>query len=1167
MKKTFALICTLAMLLTSIPAGAFELENVESSAETAVETTVAETAEETSTTTSYTITMDVPGKNVLTGTEALLDFEGEATAIKAMFSGGADAGKTTTLEINSNTDIDDPEGVPHGNMLAFTVGTGVNPWATVNFTNATIKSDRKYYIHLEEYTDSTGDLGNAWGCIQNLYGSSHQNIAMGLKKWATWNQVVSAKANAKLNFRIRGSQATTNVDATAPTSPVTYYWDNLGFYPFYKIGYADKDGNVTYDQILFEEGATWSPENFATEYTIKTEGDFAYQAPFSKDGKSYTQIGWSTDSKATEGMTTVELENKDILLLPVYSVETFLTIDNSNLSAVSGTKGTITAKEPVEWSYVKVNDVPVEVSISDDKKTFTVTATGGTGIVDVVAVAENGVEYEASLVITGAGSWWPGLNWLTRSDRPLDIEQDISAGLNIAFGSGASKVTDNTNKGGTNFSNKVFKLTGGDYPSLWMREFDETKYMDVKRPLYISYDYYSEKMVAHWIMINGSSGNDIFQSLGSTYGDSATWKTVKLANVVSGSSNKYTLLKKLGIEAGNQSGVVLYLDNLMFVPYYKITYKSADGETELGTKYYLLDADGKIATKYPIDKTVAPSVAAYSLTIGGPKVDEVPLNYQDITLYALGEPPASFFNGEVRKDVDAPKDVEFTFPTPEQAGFENVENFVAWIDVNDKPHFPGEKVAADKITSTLQGQNFTAWCQDLTQPAVGFAAEGTEHNGTSKIKYAEAIEDEGRSVIHFHQYLTSYNADKKIYESDARIHFTCREGDNPGFDATEYNIIQYAAKSENLRNVNNTKAPAEMTDNDLTARDAAGRSFYYYTANTGDGYYKDGANRLPDSSGNNTAYSDGKYHVVEWDMSNSANFGAKPWTAGTNGKIYGFAIDPASANGAGDTYIDYIRVYRDGYLTVTYDTNAPGGKITHEVAPDTGRGGGTNYLLKGDVPTIESVEEDNVSGYRFIGWALSLEDADAGIVVDAIPTLSRDTTVYASWAWVDDSPAISDNLGIRSDSVQGVRFKATISSDARAAVSGYGYLVARKDVLGDNELTFDFKDETVTNPALAPKYVVGVAYDKAKGIDKQLSVDDDGNVTFSAVCINIPEAHYATKLVARTYINYDVTGNAFTLYGTSVTTSLWDAAKAVKDADDQTEYNANKAYIDEILSK
>ncbi len=89
-------------------------------------------------------------------------------------------------------------------------------------------------------------------------------------------------------------------------------------------------------------------------------------------------------------------------------------------------------------------------------------------------------------------------------------------------------------------------------------------------------------------------------------------------------------------------------------------------------------------------------------------------------------------------------------------------------------------------------------------------------------------------------------------------------------------------------------------------------------------------------------------------------------------------MDLVLCNYSSDVYLDYFRVYRNGVFTVTYDTNAPAGfedMIQTEVDPDTGRGGGTGYLLKGERPKI--------SGFTFRGWATK-PDATGEDVVDSI---------------------------------------------------------------------------------------------------------------------------------------------------------------------------------------
>lgn len=128
----------------------------------------------------------------------------------------------------------------------------------------------------------------------------------------------------------------------------------------------------------------------------------------------------------------------------------------------------------------------------------------------------------------------------------------------------------------------------------------------------------------------------------------------------------------------------------------------------------------------------------------------------------------------------------------------------------------------------------------------------------------------------------------------------------------------------------------------------------------------------------------------------------------------------------------------------------------------------------------------------------------------------------------------------------------------------YGFIVARKDVLGDNELTFEFKKEGTGTPL----YVTGVAYNKDKGIDIQYSVEPDGDTVFTAVCVGIPEAHFSTEIVARAYAKYsNNNGPSFTVYGsTTVTRSIAQVAQDIKDAEGE-DYANNKEYIDYILEK
>ena len=153
--------------------------------------------------------------------------------------------------------------------------------------------------------------------------------------------------------------------------------------------------------------------------------------------------------------------------------------------------------------------------------------------------------------------------------------------------------------------------------------------------------------------------------------------------------------------------------------------------------------------------------------------------------------------------------------------------------------------------------------------------------------------------------------------------------------------------------------------------------------------------------------------------------------------------------------------------------------------------------------------------------------------------------------------------GIRSgaDKVNGIRFRSVIDANTKEFMDEYGFIVARKDVLGDKELTFEFKKDGTGTPL----YATGVAYSVEDGKDIQYSVDDYGNTVFTAVCVGIPEKNFSTELVARAYAKYsNKNGLAFTVYGSPITRSIAQVAEAVRDANGE-DYANNKEYIDYIL--
>ncbi len=1185
MKKKVALVLTLATLLTSGSAFALELENVESTAEATVTAPVeAETTAEAELQ-ALTIT---PGKNLFTGTASLVTFDNESDL--DIYSDHHNFNTMTIVEnpqayTGASIDADGSK----GKMVEF--HRNANPsghWAGYAYKDVKFDGDRKYWFTWDEYWDMEG-VSTLWAVFTDFYAKGHWDLGLNPNNhgnhWRRYDYVNTPGAGRTLYMQSKSSNVKIENDQSQPTVPTNLYIDNVGVYPYYKVTYVLDDAPVRSEQFLFKPGTTKNAvEAIATEFTPDKS---VLPEAFSKNGYVYKPLGWATTPNATEPEETITLNGEDIVLFPVYEAEQRLTISAQVASATADTHVTVRAiettasgatfKQFLGWDF-GFSGARSDWEVGDTE--FDIISSGRNGSVTIKAQYSDNVDCYISVQFVGAKIWKPGLNIFTGTKEDFDFEGISSEQLATLFeGKPTNILVDNTNKSGSNYSNKAMIMNGGSYPNRFLNYFDAAIAND--RPLYISYDYYGS-FNEHWLMKNSSSSTDYcmvkLHELG--YRSSDTWKSLTVDKLVSTAKNTADV-QRIGFEIGKGSTEgTIYYDNINITPYYRIDYYSADGKTCLYTDYALIDEKGEFLKEYTPNLTYA-QAAAVSTSVNGDRALTVPLQQDDVTLYALPEAPVTFivqgYYVKQQKDVVL-SDVggSYTVLTPDQMGFGDtttVQKFVAWADQDGELIFPGDVIPASKFDS-YKGKIYEPYCFDRTMPATGFSYEGAGVKTGEKIVYTEDIEDEGRSVFHMHQYGSTFNTNESKWMNDARAHFRWDSGAGVDiFKASEYNIVQYAYKVNNAKNVKDLSIkPEELKPEDLVDATTAQMNLYYYTEMSADGFYNKGEHRV--SGYPIQIQCDNKYHIYECDMSIPSNGNGVAWTDGTGGYIWGFAVDPAKVSYAADVYIDYIRVYRDGLLTVTYDTNSPTGldeDVEYNVPADTGRGGGVKYYLKGDRPVLKA---EAAKEWVFLGWSLSREDADKGIVTDYIPLLERHATVYASWGYNDGVPDVSDTISMRSDYAKGVRFSSTISADSRDLASEYGYLIAREDVLNEKgeELTFHFNSDTETvtttagNKAPKPLYAKGVAYSKDTGVDYQYAQDDSGNVTFTAVCINVPEEHYATRLVARSYMKYDVNGKAVTMYGTTKTTSLKEAAQTIKDAGGQ-DYEENRAYVDEILSK
>ncbi|PWM69779.1 MAG: hypothetical protein DBX61_00955, partial [Clostridiales bacterium] len=1082
-----------------------------------------------------------PGINIATGTNELATFDDETQ--KNNFS--QENYSSISIVENPVSIVDgltpiDPDGT-YGNVLQYHREPVPNHWSNVKF-NHPLDAARRYYFTWDMFINMDG-IKTVWGAVTYIGGSDkHQGVTTKANEWV--NNAFSYTPNNDYNFIFRHRVGTVEAEDGAAANPLNTYIDNFGIYPYYKITYVMPDGTTQTEDYLLDENG-----DLAEKYIVKTDN---LPGTVISDGKVMTPIGWATTSGSEVAISEVQLENKDIVLYPVYETTTYLSSPSNYMKADESI--TLTATEAVTWD-VNVGYSNAAYTI-DSSTSLTITAAGYNGAVEVSAKLVNNPEITVrkTINIIGSTKYAPGLNLLTGTEDAFTFENLSATEHRYVFN--GFEPSSNLNKSGTNFSDSVVKIVGGEYPGLWTNPFDP---ISTERPLAFWYDYYGE-FNNHWIMINGSDAKDVFTDMVfKGYNSSGVWKKAFYAGT-SDAENKYENVTNLCIEASlnaDDPTHALYVDNIVIMPFYKVTYMDFDGEVA-ATDYILLNEAGEIMTSFIPDTSKVDGATGFSLTNGGERVLTVSLEKEDITLYPVTSEEVVFVSSSDAKAKTVDRGSDFVIPTAEELGLGNAENFIVWLDTNDKKYYPGDVIPMAELDSII-GKTLEAYCQDASVPAMGYAFEGTTYTTKPQsMNYTEAIEDDGRTVIHAVQY-DMWNPGAKHWVNDSRMFM---KTDSP-FDPKEYSIVQYMVKMQEAQDVPSKYYSDENYDPATYAEQPIDKSeaqfaLWYYAPNVngvGHNFYNTPSGENKIIGGNITMPVDGAYHMFEYDMKNTGSNSNCPYIDCET--VAGFALDPNTSTWSADTYIDYIRAYRSGIFTVTYDTNAPDeySIVDKNVAPDTGRGVGTGYLLKGERPEID--------GYIFRGWALT-PDAKAADVVDSVD-LKGDLTVYAVWeeALYNTAPDMEDTASIRSgeDGYNGIRFRSVIDANTKEFMDEYGFIVAREDVLGDKELTFQFKDEADGSPL----YVTGVAYNKDEGIDIQYSVEPDGDTVFTAVCVGIPEAHFSTEIVARAYAKYsNNNGPSFTVYGSTVTRSIAQVAQDIKKAGGD-DYANNKEYIDHIL--
>ena len=135
----------------------------------------------------------------------------------------------------------------------------------------------------------------------------------------------------------------------------------------------------------------------------------------------------------------------------------------------------------------------------------------------------------------------------------------------------------------------------------------------------------------------------------------------------------------------------------------------------------------------------------------------------------------------------------------------------------------------------------------------------------------------------------------------------------------------------------------------------------------------------------------------------------------------------------------------------------------------------------------------------------------------------------------DYAPTSYNVSSIRTDAYMGIRFKSSVTTEQKAAVAQYGFIVSLETLLGENELNHNFE-----------QYVEGLNYiaEGPDALDKVYEIEND-NVFFTAVVYGVPEEKdaYMENFVVRPFTKL---GDTY-YYGAPIVRSVLSVAEALRD--------------------
>lgn len=733
----------------------------------------------------------VPGINVFTGTTAPFDFEGDVSNVVFGGAQGVDAnGKT----VNAVVVREDKNGNASNHAVSLK-GNGGYFYLDVDFP--VIDKDRPVKV---SYDYILGLDGNQVRTLINFpttfktfepasFNISYFGEEQKTEVWrnSTHTQSPGTKCKTGNTFYQGGKDmeflAFVNYSGIAKAS----YFDNLMCMPYYKISFDANggNGNVANEYFLQDAG---------TKYTVKTSGADVY-----RNGHAFK--GWALTADSNDVVSEITVESgKDVTLFAVWE-EDETVADKYFIELYDG--------DVLRKSYIVNEGDPLtlpEYEMTDGEFLLGWETSDGNTLVGYKFYPDSDLKLYAKW---GEKKTLPGINIFENGT----FEEDSI--IDVRPSNGKTEIVSEN-------GNKVLKYTRfSDYASIqhyvtWEPGRSYRIEFKIKTPVnvgvYTNSIYKDVPSSDHYSGVTSSANS---------------WTTLTKKFTFPAESDSFTFKEDINdaisFYANAMSDVddVVYFDDLVCIPYYKVTYNAVGGTGAPEGEYFLGD-------KYTVKTDAVPERAGYKFlgwTVKNGSVNTVtevtPVPGKDIELFASWEnlnsvnavsydftsDDAGIANGTVTVTL-----------TDETADYTSAEILFADNDGVLDNYTPFGTITFENGAGSYTVSGNRAFPKEVTRLAVKFIGEGLD-----SIYYWYTIPEEHRMVLpekpiysfwavsDSHLGGTSYNSDywpqmtpnrnnafKDIFASDADFVFI--NGDVINYGSAAYTKVLDSYLKDRLNN-------------------------------------------------------------------------------------------------------------------------------------------------------------------------------------------------------------------------------------------------------------------------------------------------------------------------------------------------------------------------------